>query len=123
MVKKVIGRWAVELPGHTARLNELIGSWRKAARLKKRDRGTVALACRLARVPPAAGKRLASLHVVLGPRQRAGDPDCYFKSLGDALVACGALRDDNRQGVEWAAPTFSRGPKAGMVITLTDLEG
>lgn len=115
------GRWTVTLSSHTARLNELIGSWRKAARLKKRDRLTVAAACRFCGVPPAAGKRRVSLHVELRPRQRAGDPDAYFKSLGDALVACGALRDDNRQGVEWGPVTYERKLRAGMVILLEDV--
>lgn len=114
--------YVVRLPVQTARLNELLGHWRKSARIKKRDRDTVAIACRSAYLPLALGKRRVSLEVVLGPRQRGADPDAWQKSLADAMVACGALVDDNRQGVEWAPVTYSRGPQRGMILTLEDVD-
>ena len=38
-------------------------------------------------IPRATGRRRVSLHIVLAPRQRAGDPDAFWKSTLDALVA------------------------------------
>jgi Holliday junction resolvase RusA-like endonuclease len=114
------GRVRVTIRGTTtARLNQLLSNRWAAARLKKADRGLIALASRGA--PPATGKRRVRLTVVLGPRQRAGDPDCYQKSLGDALVHAKMLVDDNRQGVEWAPVAFERGDAPGMVIVLEDI--
>ena len=104
----------------TAKLNQLMGHRFAAARLKKADRDLIALACRDA--PEATGRRRVRLTVVLGPRQRAGDPDCYQKSLVDALVHAKMLVDDNRQGVEWAPAAFDRGDAPGMVIVLEDIE-
>lgn len=108
---------------HPRRLNELLGChWAKAGRLKKADRQLIAVMANNANTPKATGKRRVRLHLVLAPRQRAGDPDCYWKSLLDALTACGLLVDDNRQGVELIAPTFSRGPRKATVITLEDID-
>ena len=45
--------WTFDFPGHTARLNELLGHRGKAARLKARDRELVGLAFLLARIPKA----------------------------------------------------------------------
>ena len=115
-------RWTIQLQAQTARLNQLLGDWRSAARLKKRDRAIVALACHEAGVLPAEGRRHVSLCVTLGPRQRAADPDAYFKSLLDALTSCGALRDDSRQWVELGAVTFERGPAASMTVTIEDAD-
>jgi hypothetical protein len=107
---------------HPARLNELLGcSWQRRHRLKKADRELVALYGKLARIPPATGRRRVCLHLVLGPGQRAGDPDAYWKSLLDALVACGLLVDDSRQWVELGEVTFSRGKARAAVITLEDV--
>jgi hypothetical protein len=119
---KVVGRWRVELPRHVTRANELIKRhWRHGWLLGRKDKKMVAEQCFLARVPDAAGKRRVGLHVVLGPRQRA-DPDCFWKVLLDALKACKAIRSDDRKWCELGTPTFERGPKAAMVVELTDLE-
>jgi Holliday junction resolvase RusA-like endonuclease len=107
---------------HPTRLNELLGcNWRKRHRLKKADRELIGVYARLAGVPKATGKRKVSLHLILGPGQRAGDPDCYLKSLFDALTACRLLIDDNRQHVELGAVRFSRGKARVAIISLEDL--
>jgi hypothetical protein len=77
---------------------------------------------RLARILPAKGKRRVSLHLTLAPRQRAADPDAFWKSTLDALVAAELLTDDNRQSVELGTVTFDRGPARRTVITLADLD-
>lgn len=106
---------------HPARLNQLLaGHWSRGHRFKKADRQIVALAARCQKIPPALGKRRVSLVIVLGPRQRAGDPDAYWKSLLDALTHSGLLVDDNRQGVELGPVEFRRGRERATEILLED---
>lgn len=76
-----------------------------------------------AHVPKAAGKRRVKLTIVLGPRQRGGDPDAYWKSTLDALARAGLILDDNRQGVELASVAYERGTRKATVIGLTDVAG
>jgi Holliday junction resolvase RusA-like endonuclease len=107
---------------HPTRLNELLHvHWGKAARLKRQDRFMVAHHARLQGIPPATAKRRVSLVLTLAPRQRAGDPDAYWKSTLDALVHADLLLDDNRQGVELGTVEFQRGPMRGTEIRLEDL--
>ncbi len=115
--------WTITIPDwHPAKLNELLGDWRKRERLKKGDRFLVAYYCREQNLPVALGRRRVSLLLTLKPRQRGGDPDAYWKSLLDALVICGCLRDDSRHGVELGEVRFERGPAASTTITLEDLD-
>ncbi len=109
---------------HPAKLNALYaGHWARRARLKKADRELVGIYARQAAIPPATGKRRVQLVLTLAPRQRAGDPDAYWKSMLDALTATGLLVDDNRQHVELAPVEFERGrAKATTILDrLTDL--
>jgi hypothetical protein len=120
----VAGPWALTIPGwHPCRLNALVGcSWRKRHRLKRADRELVAGYAHLAGIPPAVVKRRVSLRLTLAPGQRAADPDAYWKSVLDALTACGLLVDDNRQGVELGGVAFERGPARATAIVLEDLD-
>lgn len=103
-------------------VNKLINShWATAGRLKKVDKNIVGHYCQHNRIPRAQGRREVSLTITLAPRQRAGDPDCYWKSLNDALVHAGMLVDDNRQYVRLGPVEFLRGPERSTLITLTDL--
>ncbi len=104
-----------------ARLNELLGHWSRGWRLKRRDRDIIALAARLQRIPVATGKRRVSLTIILAPRQRAADPDAFWKSTNDALVACGLLLDDNRQHCELGTVAFQRGTQMATEIVLEDV--
>ncbi len=107
---------------HPARLNELLaGHWGPRHRRKKFDRDIIALEARSQRTPKATTARRVSVEIVLGPRQRAGDPDAYWKSLLDALATAGLLVDDRRQCVELGPVTFTRGPAKRTAITLEDL--
>lgn len=118
-----MGTWTVGIPGwHPRRVNEWDGRhWASRSRAKKSDRQVVALCCLAARVPPASCRRRVTLTITLGPRQRGADPDSYWKSLLDALVACGALRDDRKEWVELAPVRYDRGPARASRITLEDL--
>lgn len=115
------GRYTFSFPGHVARLNQLLGDWRRAARLKARDRRIIGLAVLAAGIPRAAAKRRVSLTITLGPRQRGADPDAYFKSTLDSLVHCGMLKDDSRHWCELGPVSYSRGPVAQTTITLEDI--
>jgi hypothetical protein len=108
---------------HPARNNQWHGShWAVRARLKKADRERVALHAGRVGVPHATGKRRVTLTITLGPRQRGGDPDAYWKACLDSLVSCGLLVDDNRQGVELAPVRFGRAKVKATTILLEDVE-
>ena len=102
-------------------LNKLLGHWAKAARKKKADARMVWAYAVSAHVPKAAGKRSVELTITLAPRQRAFDPDAPWKGLLDALVRCGLLTDDNRQGVELMPIKYERGERKATRIILKDL--
>lgn len=113
--------WCLALPRHTALVNALLHSVKARIARKRADRELVAEWAANAGIPAATGKRRVRLTIVLAPRQRAGDPDAYQKSLGDALVQCGLLVNDSRQWVEWVPPQFARGELARMFVELEDV--
>lgn len=114
--------WTLEIPGWApCRLNQLLGHWGTASRLKAKDRETIGTACKVYQVPPATGKRLVYLHLVFPKGMRAGDPDSYQKSVHDALVHAGALKNDSHLWCDFRPPTFSRGEEKRTFITLQDL--
>jgi hypothetical protein len=116
VVRLLIPHW------HPIRLNQIVGGhWARGHRLKRVDRELVA-AYAAGGASPAIGPRRVRLTIVLGPRQRAADPDAYWKSLLDALVHAGLLLDDNRQNCELEPVRFERGERMGTVIELFDLE-
>lgn len=108
---------------HPSKLNQLMGHWAQAARLKKADREKIAVVAATQGIAKADGKRKVHLRIVLGKGQRAGDVDCYWKSTLDALVAAGLLVDDSRKWCEIAPAEFERSAVKATVITLTDIEG
>lgn len=114
--------WTLWIPGwHPTPLNKLMhGHWSIGAKRKKADAQQVATAVRAYGVPPAICSRRLEVLIVLGKGQRACDPDAYLKSLLDALVLAGALKNDNRTWVEWFPPRFARGEIAATYITLSE---
>jgi Holliday junction resolvase RusA-like endonuclease len=116
-------KYEIEIPRHTARLNQLMGRNKYAiASLKKRDRDIVAIVARMEGIPFATTKRRVSLHVRLGPRQRKGDADCpWHKSLLDALVQAGMLKDDSLKWCELGEVTYERAKVPSMRVTLEDV--
>jgi hypothetical protein len=90
--------------------------------LKDRDAAFVALLASNYYVAKATGKRRVRLTVILGPRQRGGDPDAYHLSLLDALVRAGLLVDDSKEYVELEPTHYVRETKPGCVIVLEDLD-
>jgi hypothetical protein len=115
----------VRIPGwHPTRLNKLLNShWATAGKMKKCDRGIIKYYCR--EIPKAKGKRLVRFTIVLKKKQRAADPDAYFKSLLDGLVHAGMLKDDNRQWCEIEQPKYARSGSeivSATIITLIDIK-
>ena len=98
-------------------LNKLLGNWRAAMGLKKKDRNIIAWHC--LNLPKASQKRRVTLTIILGKGQRGCDPDAYFKSMLDALVHAGMLVDDSYKWIELAPVKFIRGDK-GCIIELED---
>lgn len=125
-----MARHVITIPNWRPALqNEWTGRhWAVKARMKKADRETVAAYALAAGVPKAAGKRRVSLTAYLGKGQRRWDPDNTWKSLLDALVACGVLADDSDKWAELGPVAFVRlgrkdpGPPR-CEIALEDVEG
>lgn len=118
------GRHEFTIPGWRPALkNELKkgGHW-GFARLKKRDRVTVAEAALIHRIPKAIRKRRLSVEVTLAGRMREVDPDAIDWSLRDALVAAGLLVDDSPQWLEPGTFVQIRGATKATRIILEDVE-
>lgn len=118
-----MSEYVIEIPNwQPTTLNRLLGGhWAKAARKKKSDARMVWAYAASAQVPKATCKRSLQLTIILAKRQRAPDPDAHFKSGCDALVRCGLLTDDNRQGVELLPIRYERSERKGTRIVLKDL--
>lgn len=110
------------IPGwHAATVNQLLAKGKWAWTLKKKDREMVAWYVKMARIPPATGKRRLSLTLIMGHRMRTPDPDGVFKSLLDALVKCGALLDDRKECLELMPVAFERAKVKATRVELEDL--
>jgi len=110
----------ITFPGVPATLNSLLVHWAERGRLKRLDRQVIYFAAREAGVPRATGRRRVSLDMTGWPRGKMPDPDAFWKSTLDALVAAGMLVDDDSKGVQLGTVTMSRGvPRT--LITLEDL--
>ncbi len=92
--------------------------WANAGRMKKLDLMVIEVAS--SGLPRAKGKRRVRMTITLAKRQRAPDPDSLWKATLDALVHCGMLTDDNRQGVELDPVEFMRGTEQATTILLMD---
>jgi hypothetical protein len=117
------GPWEVFIDGYQpCTLNEMIGRHPMVIhRRKKKDRGVIAAAFLIARVPRATTKRRVTLTITLGPRQREHDDDNVWKSLLDACVFIGALVDDKPKWLERMPVQYERGERRSTRITLEDI--
>lgn len=108
---------------HPATINQLLKSVRDRIRLKKADRNMVFYMAKELKVPRATGKRRVHLTIIMKPKQRGADPDAYNKSLLDALVHAGLLRNDSHQWAEIAPVRYERGTAKqwGSLIVLEDI--
>ncbi len=103
-------------------VNKLLNChWATAGRRKKVDKNLICAYCLKNRVPIAQGPREVNLLITLSPKQRACDPDAYWKSTLDALVHARMLIDDNRQYRRRGTIEFDQGPERATLIELVDL--
>lgn len=118
-----MSRFRISIPHwQPARLNDLLNChWGRKARLRKADDEMVAFYARQESVPPATGPRRVSLEVTLTPRQRA-DPDCWWKSVLDALVNCKLLVNDDASWCDLGAVSVTKGAERRTVIVLEDIQ-
>jgi hypothetical protein len=106
-----------------AKLNDLLGNWRKAARLKAADQDVIRAAVLSAGLPPAKCKRRVSLTITRGPRTRKCDPDAFWKSLLDALVGNKLLVGDSDKWCELGeADQEQKGKETSTTIILEELD-
>jgi Holliday junction resolvase RusA-like endonuclease len=112
-----------DIPVHTTLLNVLLKANRyRARRLKLKDETAVSVCARSADITRAEVPRRVSLHITLGKRQRRPpDRDAWWKSLLDALVACGLLVDDSPRWCDTGTVTYDRASLPSMRVTLEDL--
>lgn len=89
-----------------ARLNAIMGGRRKGGRLKKRDRHMIAVEQMMRPIPEAATRRKVTIEITFAKGDRAGDPDCYHKSVFDALVHAKLLVNDTHRWVEMTHPIY-----------------
>lgn len=115
--------WTLCIPGwHPCPLNKLLAShWGKAARLKDRDKSIIANAVRAYSIPPADTKRRVELTVIYPKGQRMHDKDAFDKSLHDALVVSGAIKNDSPAWLEAAEPVYARGNSLCSFITIQEI--
>ncbi len=116
--------WTIHIPDwNPSRLNQWDGRhWAVRARAKAGDRNLVGAYAKVYGVPRANGKRRVTLRIVLGPRQRGGDVDCYWKTTLDALKHAGLIVDDGRAWVELMPVEYSRDNGRATWITLEDVD-
>lgn len=119
-----VWQWVIRIDRwHPTRVNQLLNAhWAKRARMKRVDAQLIGASIIGAGVPRFdRARRRVGLQINLGYRQRAGDPDAYWKSLLDGLVECAALVDDSRTWCELVPVIFCRKAVWGSVIGLSDL--
>ncbi len=102
-----ITRGAVFIPNwRPTSLNKLMGHWSRAHKAKKRDKEIIALCCRS--IPKATTKRKIDIYIDLDKNQKRLDYDNTFKSLLDALVQCGVLKNDSPDWVQVGSVEYGR---------------
>jgi hypothetical protein len=116
--------WVIEIPyWHPIRINDLLSMhWGERIKVKKCQHYLIAVEAWAARIPIAEGvKRRVTLTIVLGPRQKGGDPDAYWKVLLDSLVKCKVLVNDSKEYVDLAPVQYQRAENEATIILIEDL--
>jgi hypothetical protein len=114
--------WTLRIDGwHPALLNTLMKHWTAAHRAKKADREVICEALRSSFVVQAEEQRRVSLLIVWPKGKRRADPDAFWKSVNDALVAGGALKNDSPVWCELGTVEQCRGERLTTFITLEEV--
>jgi hypothetical protein len=96
--------------------------WAKAGRMKQADKDMIAAYFSRSGIPTALMKRRVDLHCIVPAGKRREDEDAFWKSGLDALVACGALKDDSPRWCEKGRVYWSRALSGvwGIMVLLRD---
>lgn len=115
--------WTMDIAGwHPAPVNKLLTShWSKAGKMKRVDKFMIKDVAMAYGIPVATVKRRVELYLVYAPKERAVDPDASWKSLLDALVGSGIIKNDSHVWVDYASPVVMRGPHRRCFITIQDV--
>jgi hypothetical protein len=113
--------YTITIPDHTPlALNRLLRIHpRRRGKVLRGEANLVAAYAYLTGVPRATGRRRVALQVTM---PGCGiDPDAAWKSLLDALVTCGLLRDDSAAWCELGPVAITRGAYRKTIIILEDM--
>jgi hypothetical protein len=118
-----MSQWTITIPAYTpTSVNKLLSLHPYSrSRAKRGDYELVAYYAKQAGVPPATGHRKVGLEVILGPRQRACDPDNLNKVFRDALKHAGLIVDDSKRWATFTEPVITRGSERATIITLEEV--
>jgi hypothetical protein len=115
------------VPGRPPALNELLGHWGKAHRLKADWTQRVMVAKSNLRTPKATERRRVDILVALGKGKRKTDPDALWKASLDALKLNGLLVDDSPTWCEMGTVRYvaekERDALGWTEYTLTEVRG
>lgn len=109
------GRWEIVVPDWIpVSVNTLVGRMGQGTGRKAKDRKTLSLF--VGHVRPADRPR--RLHVEYSyPKGRVGiDLSNGFKSIEDALVKLGVLKNDSRKWLNWVSATSVEGPLGTRIV-------
>jgi hypothetical protein len=117
------GTYRITIPGWVPTpLNQLVGGhWRGRWGHKKRAKAMVLLHAWKDHIPLATGRRRVGIVITLPKGQRRWDPDCFWKSTLDALVAARLLKDDGPKWCELGTVSYERTGVLSTTILLEDL--
>lgn len=117
--------WTLELPGvlpDSMNVRERSSHWKRAKELADLT-VLIGATAKALRIPPAKGRRAVTVTIHKSLRSRVTDDpanrDSRAKSLLDAMVATGLLRDDSDRWLEWRH--VHEGERMRMVSTVIEI--
>lgn len=88
--------------------------------MKAHDKQIISAAVKAYGIPPAEERRTVSVIIIHPPGKRFPDPDSIWKSLFDAMVCSGVIKNDSHAWVTYESPEFARGEKLRTIITIQE---
>lgn len=88
--------------------------------MKSHDKEIIGQAVKAYGITPAEERRSVSMLIIHPPGKRFCDKDAYHKSMLDALVHHGAIKNDSHAWVSCEPVEFARGEKLRTIITIQE---
>lgn len=88
--------------------------------MKAHDKQIISAAVKAYGIPPAEERRSVSMIIIHPPGKRFCDKDSQWKSVLDAMVCSGAIKNDSHAWVSCEPVEFARGEKLRTVITIQE---